>query len=193
MQEEGFSSFILICANCIQQRAIQKQMRTEARFLPLEYRRNQKDLFLKYCFEEVRYFIILAKENDASVSQIDHVRAIISSDGIYIKEQDPVHLFDTAFMHFRSIIWRILENFRVTLEQFIADLFITVSFGFWWVFSFLIEKSNWRRFNRASVQRCLNFLRVLLEIFHFNFLIQPVFQRWDDKNSFFSEVLELSA
>jgi len=47
-----------------------------------------------------------------------------------------------------------------------------------------MEKSNWRRFNGASIQRSLNFLRVLLEIFHFNLSIQPVFQRGDYKSSF---------
>lgn len=111
----------------------------------------------------------------------------------YVEEQDPVHIWDIVFVHFRPIIWRILEDSRVVVEQFVADLFISVSFGFWRIFSFLMEKSNGRRFNRASIQRCLNFLRVLLEILHFNLLIQPVFQRGDDKNSFFSQVLELSA
>lgn len=80
-----------------------------------------------------------------------------------------------------------VENSKVVLTQFVANLFITVSFGFWWVFSFLMEKSNRRGFNRASIKRSLNFLRVPLEIFHFNLLIQSVFQRGDDKNNFFSK------
>lgn len=56
-----------------------------SKFLPLEHKRNQKGLFLNHCFEEVRYFIfrVLAKENGASVGQINSVRAIIYSDGIY--------------------------------------------------------------------------------------------------------------
>lgn len=140
---------------------------------------------------QVFYFRVLAKENGASVGQIVSGQSFPVME--YIKEQDPVHICDIVFMHFRFMIWRILEDSRVVLEQFVADLFITVSFGFWWVFCFLMEKSNWRRFNRASIQRCLNFLRVLLEIFHFNLLIQPVFRRGDDKNSVYSQVLELFA
>lgn len=81
-----------------------------------------------------------------------------------------------------------VENSKVELTQSVANLFITVSFGFWWVLSFLMEKSNRRGFNRASVKRSLNFFWVPLEIFHFNLLIQSVFQRGDDKNNFFPSV-----
>lgn len=81
-----------------------------------------------------------------------------------------------------------LEDFRLVLGQYVANLFMMVSFGFWGVFSFLVEKSNWRRFNRTSIQRSLNFFRVLLEIFHFNLSIQPVFQSRGDKNSFLPSV-----
>lgn len=118
----------------------------------------------------------------------------------YLKEQDPfLHISEIVFMWYILDSWfgefpimaqyvSTLENSRVVLGQFAANLFITVSFGFWRVFSFLVEKSNWRRFNRASIQRSLNFLRVLLEIFHFDVSIQPVFQRGDDESSFFPSV-----
>lgn len=121
------------------------------------------------------------------------------SDGI-CKEQGPfLHICEIVFMWYILDPWfgefpivaqyvSTLENSRVLLGQLVANLFITVSFGFWWVFSFLMEKSNWRRFNRASIQRSLNFLRVLLEIFHFNLSIQPVFQKGDYKKSFFPSV-----
>lgn len=118
----------------------------------------------------------------------------------YVKGQDPfLHTSEIFFTWYILDQWfgefpimahcvSTVENSRVVLGQFVANLFITVSFGFWWVFSFLMEKSNWRRFNRASIQRSLNFLRVLLEIFHFNLSIQPVFWRGDDKYSFFPTV-----